>query len=103
MIRCWPTRPGSWRRGPPTRQKHGRRSRGSPVRRPRALLRIFEQDEKTLHHIYRKWQGPHWTLTCLALIDYPPGDAALRPLVHRVCDWLFSSHFLEPPLTATAN
>src|ERR1039458_5071668 len=47
----------------------------------RALLRVFEQDGKTLHHVYRKWQGPHWTLTCLALIDYPPGDAALRPLV----------------------
>jgi len=71
---------------------------GSPM--ARALLRVFEQDAKTLHHIYRKWQGPHWTLTCLALIDYPPGDAALRPLVHRVYDWLFSRHFLEPPLTA---
>jgi hypothetical protein len=66
----------------------------------RALLRVFEQDEKTLHHVYRKWQGPHWTLTCLATIDYPPGDEALRPLVHRVYDWLFSKHFLEPPLTA---
>ena len=65
-----------------------------------ALLRIFEQDEKTLHHVYRKWQGPHWTLTCLALIDYPPGNSALRPLVHRGYDWLFSRHFLEPPLTA---
>jgi hypothetical protein len=32
----------------------------------RALLRVFEQDAKTLHHTYRKWQGPHWTLTCLA-------------------------------------
>lgn len=69
----------------------------------RVMLRAFDQDEKTLHHVYLKWQGLHWTLTCLALIDYPPGDAALRPLVHRVCDWLFSSHFLEPPLTATAN
>jgi hypothetical protein len=71
---------------------------GSPT--ARALLRVFEQDEKTLHHVYRKWQGPHWTLTCLALIDYPPGDAALHPLVDRVYDWLFSRHFLEPPLTA---
>lgn len=66
----------------------------------RALLRIFGQDEKTLHHVYRKWQGPHWTLTCLALIDYPPGDATLLPLARRVYDWLFSRHFLEPPLTA---
>ena len=66
----------------------------------RALMRVFEQDEKTLHHVYRKWQGPHWTLTCLALIDYPPGDEMLRPLVHRVHDWLLSKHFLETPLTA---
>ena len=71
---------------------------GSPT--ARALLRIFEQDEKTLHHLYRKWQAPHWTLTCLAQIDYPLGDAALRPLVHRVYDWLFSRHFMESPLTA---
>ena len=66
----------------------------------RALVRVVEQDEKTLHHVYRKWQDPHWTLTCLALVDYPPGDEALRPLVRRVHDWLVSRHFLEPLLTA---
>jgi len=66
----------------------------------RALLRVFEQDEKTLHHVYRKWQGPHWSLTCLAMIDYPPGDEALPLLARRVHDWLFSRHFLESPLTA---
>ena len=66
----------------------------------RALMRVFEQDDKTLRHVYRKWQGPHWTLTCLAMIDYPPGDEALWPLVHLVYDWLLSKHFLEPPLTA---
>lgn len=72
---------------------------GSPT--ARALLRIFDQDEKTLHHVYRKWQGPHWTLACLALIDYPPGDPAVLPLAQRVSDWLFSRHFLESPLTVT--
>ncbi|MFZ1285048.1 MAG: hypothetical protein WAQ75_13130, partial [Propionicimonas sp.] len=66
-----------------------------------ALLRVFEQDAKTLQHTYRKWQGPHWTLVCLAMIDYPPGDEKLRPLVTRVHDWLLSRHFLEPPLTVT--
>ncbi|MGB7819518.1 MAG: hypothetical protein WBL35_12420 [Ornithinibacter sp.] len=66
----------------------------------RSLLRVLGQDAKTLHHTYRKWQGPHWTLTCLAMIDYPVGDERLRPLVHQVHDWLFSKHFLEPPLTA---
>ena len=71
---------------------------GSPMARD--LLRVFEQDEKTVHHTYRKWQGPHWTLVCLALIDYPPGDETLRALVDRVYGWLGSRHFLEPPLTA---
>lgn len=71
---------------------------GSPI--ARALLRVFEQDAKTLHHTYRKWQGVHWTLTCLAMIDYPAGDETLRPLIRRVHDWLFSKHFLEPPSTA---
>ncbi|MBA3019691.1 hypothetical protein [Propionicimonas sp.] len=65
-----------------------------------ALLRVFEQDAKTRHHTYRKWQGPHWTLTCLAMIDYPPADQRLRPLVRQVHDWMFSKHFLESPLTA---
>ncbi len=65
----------------------------------RSLLRVLEQDDKTLSHTYRKWQGPHWTLTCLAMIDYPAGDERLRPLVRRVHDWLFSRHFLEPPST----
>jgi hypothetical protein len=71
---------------------------GSPM--ARALLRVFEQDPKTMQHTYRKWQGPHWTLTCLAMIDFPPGDERLRPIVCRVHDWMFSEHFLEPPLTA---
>lgn len=65
----------------------------------RDLFRVFEQDTKTLQHTYRKWQGPHWTLTCLAMIDYPSGDQRVRPLVSRVHDWLFSRHFLEPPST----
>jgi hypothetical protein len=75
--------------------------RGRIVSSPiaRALLRVFEQDAKTLHHTYRKWQGPHWTLTCLAMIDYPAGDERLRPLVQRIHDWLLSRHFLEPPRT----
>ena len=67
----------------------------------RALRRIFEQDPKTLQHTYRKWQGAHWTLTCLAMIDYPPGDERLRPLVSRVHDWLLAKPFLAPPMTAT--
>ena len=69
----------------------------SPI--ARSLLRALALDAKALQHTYRKWQGPHWTLTCLAMIDYPPGDQALAPLVHQVHDWMSSRHFLEPPLT----
>jgi hypothetical protein len=29
------------------------------------------------------------------MIDYPPGDERLRPLVASVHDWLLSRHFLE--------
>jgi hypothetical protein len=47
----------------------------SPI--ARALLRVFGQDAKTLRHTYLKWQGPHWTLTCLVMIDYPAGDERL--------------------------
>jgi hypothetical protein len=65
-----------------------------------ALLRCLDLDDKTLSHTYRKWQGPHWTLTCLAQIEYPPGADALQPLMRRIGDWLFSKHFLEPPSTA---
>ena len=81
-------------------QARALRARISDSPMAKALLRVFEQDAKTLQHTYRKWQGPHWTLTCLAMIDYPPGDERLRPLVTRVHDWLFSKHFLEPPMTA---
>ena len=65
-----------------------------------ALLRVFEQDEKTLSHVYRKSQGPHWTLVGLAMIDYPPGEDILRPLMHRIGKWVFSKHYLTPPWTA---
>jgi hypothetical protein len=44
---------------------------------------------------YRKWQGPHWTLYSLALIDYPAGDRALRPLRDQVYDWLLDPAHLE--------
>jgi hypothetical protein len=59
------------------------------------LLRVVRAGRKTLQHTFRKWQGPHWTLVCLAMIDYPPGDERLRPLVASVHDWLLSRHFLE--------
>jgi len=63
----------------------------------RALRRALETHEPL--HAYKKWQGPHWTLVSLALIDYPPGDDSLQPLMRHVDDWLFSKKHLNPPGT----
>ncbi len=48
---------------------------------------------------YRKWQGPHWTLACLAELGYPPGDPELSPLVNQVFAWLLAPRHLLPPST----
>jgi hypothetical protein len=37
---------------------------------------------------YAKWQGPHWVLSLLADLGYPPGDPGLIPLREQVLDWL---------------
>jgi hypothetical protein len=50
-------------------------------------------------HPYQKWQGPHFTLVCLADIGYPPGDTSLIPLRDRFYDWLFAEHHFLPPHT----
>jgi hypothetical protein len=63
----------------------------------RALLRGREVAGEV--HPYKKWQGPHWTLVSLALIDYPPGDDSLVPLFDRINDWLSSKKHLSPPGT----
>jgi len=34
-------------------------------------------------HPYQKWQGPHFTLICLAEIGYPAGDRSLLPMRDR--------------------
>lgn len=49
---------------------------------------------------YRKWQGPHWTLACLAELGYPPADPELQPLVDQVFAWLLAPRHLLPPSTA---
>jgi hypothetical protein len=48
---------------------------------------------------YRKWQGPHGTLTGLAELGYPPGDASLGAVVDQVFDWLLAPRHLKPPST----
>jgi hypothetical protein len=46
---------------------------------------------------YKKWQGPHWTLYCLAQAEWPPGDASLLPLRDQVYDWLLEEKHLRFP------
>ena len=56
----------------------------------RALLSGREPDGTIRTHPYKKWQGPHWTLVSLALIDYPPGDRSLQPMMDQVYRWLLA-------------
>ena len=53
-----------------------------------ALLSGRARDGTIATHAYKKWQGPHWTLVSLALIDYPPGDDGLWPILDQVHRWL---------------
>src|SRR5512140_2234322 len=50
-------------------------------------------------HAYGKWQGPHWTLACLAEIGYPPGDRSLLPLWEQVWSWLDAERHFKFPST----
>ncbi len=63
----------------------------------RSLLSGREPDGAIGTHPYRKWQGPHWTLYSLALIDYPPGDSSLLPLRDQVYGWLLDPAHLKYP------
>ena len=67
--------------------------------RARALLSGREPDGTIRLSPYAKFQGPHWTLVSLALIDYPPGDPALAPLKRQVDGWLLGPSFERPPRT----
>jgi hypothetical protein len=65
----------------------------------RALLSGREADGTIRLYPYAKFQGPHWTLVSLALIDYPPVDPALARLKRQVDDWLLGPTFDRPPRT----
>ena len=65
---------------------------GSPT--ARALLRVFQQDEKTLHHVYRKWPALDVDLSCpsrlparrlgVAAVGAPRLRLAFLPALHGV-------------------
>ena len=55
----------------------------------KSLLSHIDKDGTIHTHPYKKWQGPHWTLFCLAQTEYPPNDSKLIPLRNQVYNWLF--------------
>jgi len=67
--------------------------------RAQALLGGRRPDGTIGLYPYAKFQGPHWTLVSLALIDYPPGDPGLAPLKGQVDAWLFGRAHDRAPAT----
>ena len=59
--------------------------------------RICTYPERGQTHPYQKWQGPHWTLVCLAEIGYRSGDRSLEPMRDQFYDWLLAPRHLAPP------
>ncbi|HEY6058460.1 MAG TPA: hypothetical protein VIV06_10530 [Candidatus Limnocylindrales bacterium] len=77
----------------------GLRSAIASSTRARALLSGRAADGTIRLNPYVKFQGPHWTLVSLALIDYPPGDDELAPIKRQVDAWLFERAHGRPPRT----
>ena len=50
-------------------------------------------------HVYRKWQGAHWSLVQLAERGHPGGDPTLNQIQELVFDWILSPAFLKPNWT----
>ncbi len=67
--------------------------------RARALLSHRSPDGTLPLNPYGKFQGPHWTLVCLAQIDYPPGDVGLLPIKRQMDGYLSDRAHLRPPRT----
>jgi hypothetical protein len=62
------------------------------TRRSPLVTALMEGRDRT-GRIYHKWTGSHWTLSLLADLGCPPGDADLCPLVNETLDgWLSEVH-----------
>jgi hypothetical protein len=61
--------------------------------------RIITYPQRGQTNPYQKWQGPHFTLVCLAEIGYPPGDMSLLAMRNQFYDWLFSEKHMRSPHT----
>jgi len=67
------------------------------VRASAAVRRLLDPfDAGQLPSVYAKWQGPHWVLSALADLGYPPGDEALHPLREQVLEtWLSEGYYQD--------
>ena len=71
----------------------------SDTERARQLLAHRRPDGTIATNPYTKWQGPHWTMVLLALIDYPPGDNDLASMRDQVYEWMLSPEHMQFPRT----
>jgi hypothetical protein len=62
-----------------------------------ALVAHLGPDGRMPVHAYQKWQGPLWTLVCLAETGHRRGDQSLLPLRDQFREWLFAERHLRPP------
>jgi len=73
------------------------KGRTDPKPAAAALLSHVGPDGRMPVHGYQKWQGPLWTLVCLAEIGHRRGDRSLLPLRDQFREWLFAERHLRPP------
>ncbi|MHA1211853.1 MAG: hypothetical protein ACTSSH_05265 [Candidatus Heimdallarchaeota archaeon] len=58
-----------------------------------------KDDQSKPVHVYTKWQGIHWILSCLADIGYPPDDDFLQVSIDHELNWLLSDeHWKKKPI-----
>lgn len=62
--------------------------RNSP--RVQTLLSERTPDGSIPRRPYNKWLGTHWVFTILAELHYPPGDAALQPMVEQEMEMILN-------------
>ena len=62
-----------------------------------ALLAHRGSDGRMPVHAYQKWQGPLWTLICLAEIGHRKGDRSILPLREQFREWLSAERHMQPP------
>ena len=55
-----------------------------------ALLAARDAKGELPFSAYAKWHGPHWVLTMLGELEYPPGDDSLWPIYEQAIEWVMA-------------